>query len=77
MTKAELNTLWKDYPYEFKEMTLHEFKLLVSWRMRLRGITKWDEFQEEFIEDLRQSHNDHLLGLGIQADEKLMQREDS
>jgi hypothetical protein len=77
MTKTELNTLWKEYPYEFKEMSLHELKLLVSWRMKMMGMTRWDEFQDEFIDDLRRTHNDYLLGLGLETDREQLAQEDS
>ena len=77
MTKQELNKLWKEYPSEMEEMSLHELKLLMSWRMKMMGITRWDEFQDEFVDDLRRTHNDYLLGLGLETDREQLAQEDS
>ena len=73
MTKTEINTLFKECPEEMADMSLHELKLLMSWRMKMMGITRWDEFQDEFVDDLRQTHNDYLMNLGIKADTTLEQ----
>jgi hypothetical protein len=73
MTKSEINNLFKEYQEEMEELSLHEFKLLLSWRMKMMGITRWDEFQDEFVDDLRQTHNDYLMNLGIKADTTLEQ----
>ena len=75
MTKQDLNKLWKDYPYEFKEMSIHELKLLMSWRMKMMGITRWDEFQDEFVDDLRRTHNNYLANLGLETDKEQMAKE--
>ena len=58
MTKSEINNLFKEYQEEMEGLSLHEFKLLLSWRMKMMGITRWDEFQDEFVDDLRQTHNE-------------------
>jgi hypothetical protein len=73
MTKSEINNLFKEYQEEMEGLSLHEFKLLLSWRMKMMGITRWDEFQDEFVDDLRQTHNDYLMNLGIKADTTLEQ----
>ena len=73
MTKSEINNLFKEYQEEMEGLSLHEFKLLLSWRMKMMGITRWDEFQDEFVDDLRQIHNDYLMNLGIKADTTLEQ----
>ena len=39
----------------------------------MMGITRWDEFQDEFVDDLRQTHNDYLMNLGIKGDTTLEQ----
>ena len=77
MTKTEINTLFKEYPEEMEDMSLHELKLLMSWRLKMMGITRWDEFQDEFVGDLRRTHNDYLLGLGLETDKEQMAKEDS
>ena len=77
MTKSELNNLFKEYPEEMEEMSLAELKLLMSWRLKMMGITRWDEFQDELVEDFRQTHNNYLLNLGHEADKKQMAMEDS
>ena len=77
MTKSELNNLFKEHPEEMEDMSLHELKLLMSWRMKMMGITRWDEFQDEFVDDLRRTHNDYLLGLGLETDKEQMDKEDS
>ena len=77
MTKSELNNLFKEYPEEMEDMSLHELKLLMSWRLKMMGITRWDEFQDEFVDDLRRTHNDYLLGLGLETDKEQMAKEDS
>ena len=77
MTKTEINTLFKEYPEEMEDMSLHELKLLMSWRLKMMGITRWDEFQDEFVDDLRRTHNDYLLGLGLETDREQLAQEDS
>jgi hypothetical protein len=77
MTKIEINTLFKEYPEDMKEMSLGELKLLMSLRIKMMGISKWDQFQDEFVDDLRQDHNNYLLNLGHEADKKQMAKEDS
>jgi len=80
MTKTEINTLFKEYPEEMEEMSLGELKLLMSLRIKMMGISKWDQFQDEFVEDLRKDHNNYLIDLGYEADKKQMAkmaREDS
>ncbi len=77
MTKSELNNLFKEYPEEMEDMSLHELKLLMSWRLKMMGITRWDEFQDEFVDDLRRTHNDYLLGLGLETDKEQMAKEKS
>ena len=77
MTKTEINTLFKEYPEEMEEMSLGELKVLMSLRLKMMGITKWDQFQDEFVDDLRKDHNDYLLNLGHEADKKQMAEEGS
>ena len=77
MTKSELNKLWKEYPEEMEEMSLHELKLLMSWRLKMMGITRWEEWQDSFVDDLRATHNDYLMNLGIKADKEQMAKEGS
>ena len=43
----------------------------------MMGITRWDEFQDEFVDDLRRTHNDYLLGLGLETDREQLAQEDS
>jgi hypothetical protein len=76
MTKTELNKLWKEYPEEMEELSVHELKLLMSLRLKMMGITRWDEFQDEFVDDLRRTHNDYLLGLGLETDKEQMAKEE-
>jgi hypothetical protein len=77
MTKTEINTLFKEYPEEMEDMSLHELKLLMSWRLKMMGITRWDEFQDELVDDFRQTHNNYLLKLGHETDKEQMAKEDS
>jgi hypothetical protein len=77
MTKTEINTLFKEYPEEMEDMSLGELKVLMSLRLKMMGITKWDQFQDEFVDDLRKDHNDYLLNLGHEADKKQMAEEGS
>ena len=77
MTKTEVNNLFKEYPEEMADMSLAELKVLMSLRLKMMGITRWDQFQDEFVEDLRKDHNDYLLNLGHEADKKQMARGDS
>jgi hypothetical protein len=77
MTKTELNNLWKEYPEEMEELSLHELKLLMSWRLKMLGITRWDEFQDELVDDFRQTHNNYLLNLGHATDKEQMAKEGS
>ena len=35
VTKTEINTLFKEYPEEMEDLSLHELKLLMSWRMKI------------------------------------------
>ena len=77
MTKTELNKLWKEYPTELEEMSVHELKLLMSWRLKMMGITRWDEWQDSFVDDLSATHNDYLLGLGLETDREQMAKEGS
>ena len=77
MTKTEVNNLFKEYPEEMEDMSLAELKVLMSLRLKMIGITRWDQFQDEFVEDLRKDHNDYLLNLGYEADKQQMAKEDS
>tara|TARA_R100000808_G_C2069621_1_gene97690 strand:- start:113 stop:346 length:234 start_codon:yes stop_codon:yes gene_type:complete len=76
MTKTEVNNLFKEYPEEMEDMSLGELKVLMSLRLKMMGITRWDQFQDEFVEDLRKDHNDYLLNLGHEADKQQMAKED-
>ena len=75
MTKTEINTLFKEYPEDMEEISLTEMKLLMSLRLKMMGITKWDQFQDEFVDDLRQDHNNYLINLGIETDKEQMVKE--
>ena len=75
MTKTELNNLWKESPEEMEELSLTELKLLMSWRLKMMGITRWDEWQDEFVDDLRATHNDYLMNLGFKTDKEQMAKE--
>jgi len=77
MTKTEINTLFKEYPEEMEDMSLAELKVLMSLRLKMMGITRWDQFQDEFVEDLRKDHNDYLLNLGHETDKEQMAKEKS
>ena len=76
MTKTEVNNQFKEYPEEMEDMSLGELKVLMSLRLKMIGITRWDQFQDEFVEDLRKDHNDYLLNLGYEADKQQMAKED-
>ena len=70
MTKTELNKLYKDYTSEFDDLSVHEFKLLLAYRMELRGITRWDDFMDDFVERNRKYHQDYLINLGVEVDKE-------
>ena len=77
MTKTEVNNLFKEYPEEMEDMSLGELKVLMSLRLKMMGITRWDQFQDEFVDDLRQDHNNYLINLGAETDKKQKAKEDS
>ena len=66
MTKTELNKLYKDYTSEFDDLSVHELKLLMAYRMELRGITRWDDF----VEKNRKYHQEYLINLGVEVDKE-------
>jgi len=43
----------------------------------MMGITRWDEFQDELVDDFRQTHNNYLLNLGHATDKEQMAKEGS
>ena len=68
MTKQEWNKLYKDYPEECSGVSAYELKMLMAYKQELESVTRWDVWLEDYMDELKQRHQHHLLELGMHAD---------